>query len=95
MYDDHGHLLNVTMNPITNQTGLWQMLRDITNYGVWKVFGQVDPIGRFSAVFSSHRTNPLILVGTDTYSHTAFILAIIFVAIANVLLLNVLIALFK
>jgi hypothetical protein len=36
-----------------------------------------------------------IVVGTDTYSTMAFILAIVFVAIANILLLNVLIALFK
>ncbi|CAF0941798.1 unnamed protein product [Adineta steineri] len=33
--------------------------------------------------------------GTDSYSHTAFILAVIFAAIANILLLNVLIALFN
>ncbi|CAF4811452.1 unnamed protein product, partial [Rotaria sp. Silwood1] len=48
------------------------------NYGVWKVFGQVDPID-----------------GTDAYSVVAFVLAILFVTIANVLLLNVLVALFN
>jgi hypothetical protein len=35
------------------------------------------------------------LAGTDAYSDTAFVLAILFVALSNVLLLNVLIALFK
>ena len=33
--------------------------------------------------------------GNDAYSAVAFVLAIIFLAIANVLLLNVLVALFK
>ena len=33
--------------------------------------------------------------GSDAYSAVAFVLAIIFLAIANVLLLNVLVALFK
>ena len=46
----------------------------------------------------AHHSLPLIilcLAGTDSYSTMAFILAIIFVTISNVLLLNVLIALFK
>ena len=51
-YADDGKLLNVTRIPVANQTGLWQMLRDITNYGVWKVFGQVDPIGGYSLSLS-------------------------------------------
>jgi hypothetical protein len=37
----------------------------------------------------------LCIAGTDPYSNMAFVLAIVFVAIANILLLNVLIALFK
>ncbi|CAF4050025.1 unnamed protein product [Rotaria sordida] len=56
----------------------WQLLHDVTNFGVWKIFGQVDPID-----------------GTNAYSIVAFILTILFVAISNVLLLNVLVALFK
>ncbi len=24
----------------------WQIIRDVINYGVWKIFGQVDPIGK-------------------------------------------------
>ncbi len=35
------------------------------------------------------------LAGTDAYSDVAFVLAILFVAVSNVLLLNVLVALFK
>ena len=37
----------------------------------------------------------LLLDGTDAYSAVAFVLAMLFLAIANVLLLNVLVALFK
>ena len=45
IYDDNGQLLNITIgNETTNSWG-WKLLRDVTNYGVWKVFGQVDPIG--------------------------------------------------
>ncbi|CAF0772753.1 unnamed protein product [Adineta ricciae] len=78
IYNDDGKLLNITISVDKQNTWTWQLLRDIAQYGVWKVFGQVDPIG-----------------GTDSYSNIAFILAIIFVAIANILLLNVLIALFN
>ncbi len=39
--------------------------------------------------------NNFLLDGTDSYSAVAFVLAILFVAISNVLLLNVLVALFK
>ncbi|CAF1027358.1 unnamed protein product [Adineta ricciae] len=77
-YGDNGQLHNVTLAIDHQHSWSWKLLRDIANYGVWKVFGQVDPIS-----------------GTDPYSNMAFILAIIFVAIANILLLNVLIALFN
>jgi hypothetical protein len=30
-----------------NSSWTWQLVREITHYGVWKVFGQVDPIGRY------------------------------------------------
>ena len=45
-YNDDGQLTNVTV--VANETNgmSWTLLRDITNYGVWKVFGQVDIIGR-------------------------------------------------
>ncbi|CAF4091208.1 unnamed protein product, partial [Rotaria sordida] len=54
------------------------LFRNVTNYGVWKIFGQVETINDI-----------------DAYSYVAFALDIIFVAIANVLLLNVLVALFN
>lgn len=37
----------------------------------------------------------VFLAGNDSYSAVAFVLAILFVTISNVLLLNVLVALFK
>jgi hypothetical protein len=47
IYSDDGQLLNVTVTLVGNSSWTWQMLRDITHYGVWKVFGQVDPIGKY------------------------------------------------
>ncbi|CAF1368298.1 unnamed protein product [Rotaria sordida] len=77
-YNSDGSLLNVTVSGEGSGLWKWQLLRDVTNYGVWKVFGQVDSID-----------------GTNAYSVVAFVLAILFVTIANVLLLNVLVALFN
>ncbi|CAF1166712.1 unnamed protein product [Adineta ricciae] len=77
-YNSDGSLYNVSTANDGNDLWTWQTIRDVTNYGVWKVFGQVDPIN-----------------GNDSYSDVAFVLAILFVAIANVLLLNVLVALFN
>lgn len=94
IYDDRGRLINVTRNYDDNQQRTGRIFRDLINHGVWKIFGQVDPIGK-------HRMTSFVgslfslLVGTDFYSDVAFVLTIVFVAIANVLLLNVLVALFK
>ncbi len=51
MYGDDGKLVNVTVTIAGNNSWTWQMLRDITHYGVWKVFGQIDPIGITSFFF--------------------------------------------
>ncbi len=45
-YGNDGQLVNVTMNTNGNSSWSWQLLRNITHYGVWKIFGQVDPIGK-------------------------------------------------
>ncbi|CAF1049400.1 unnamed protein product [Rotaria sordida] len=65
-----------------DRSGLWtwQLLHDITNFGVWKIFGQI-------LLFS--------LDGINAYSIVTFILTILFVVISSVLLLNVLVALFN
>ena len=77
-YDIDGQLVNITVNHLVNNSWSWPLAKDVINYGIWKIFGQIDEIE-----------------GTDWYSNIVFVLAIVFVAIANVLLLNVLIALFK
>ncbi|CAF1451499.1 unnamed protein product [Rotaria sordida] len=78
IYDNNGKLLNITIVDNDSHTWDWKLLRDMTNYGVWKVFGQVEPIE-----------------SDNSYSAVAFVLAILFVTISNVLLLNVLVALFN
>jgi hypothetical protein len=45
-YGKDGQLHNVTVTFAGHNSSAWQIFRDITHYGVWKVFGQVDPIGR-------------------------------------------------
>lgn len=49
IYGDDGKLVNVTVTLAGNNSWTWQVLKDITQYGVWKVFGQIDPIGRYYA----------------------------------------------
>lgn len=38
----------VSATVLNGGSGLWswQILRDVTNYGIWKIFGQIDPIGK-------------------------------------------------
>jgi len=42
-YFENGQLNNVT---IKYKTFNFQLIQDVINYGIWKVFGQVDPIGK-------------------------------------------------
>jgi hypothetical protein len=51
IYHENGQLLNMTIANNTRNSWDWKLLRDITNYGVWKVFGQVDLIGNQHFVF--------------------------------------------
>ena len=48
MYDSQGQLEDVTISDDPAHTWSWKLLRDMTNYGVWKVFGQVDIVGKSS-----------------------------------------------
>ncbi len=45
IYNDRGKLSNITIVGKDTNILSWKLLRDITNYGVWKVFGQVEIIG--------------------------------------------------
>ncbi|CAF1067858.1 unnamed protein product [Didymodactylos carnosus] len=85
IYTDDGQLFNATVTGKGSGTEMWnwQLLRDVTTWGIWKVFGQID-----EPINNSVSTN-------DSYGAFVFIFAILFVMIANVLLLNVLIAMFK
>ncbi|CAF4443711.1 unnamed protein product [Rotaria socialis] len=61
----------------------WQLLRDVFNWGIWKVFGQVaEP---YNDAVSEN----------DAYGTFVFLFSIGFTVISNVLLLNVLIAMFN
>lgn len=44
-YDSNGALYNVTVAGSGSGLWTWQTIRDVVNYGVWKIFGQVDSIG--------------------------------------------------
>ena len=54
IYDSQGQLQNVTVKHQGANGFTWKLLREITNYGVWKVFGQVDPIGRSYSCCDEH-----------------------------------------
>jgi hypothetical protein len=97
-YNDDGSFYNYTLE--NNGTGIWSwgLLYNVTNYGVWKIFGQVDPISKDFVTFSFKMIFIMFFLstgGADPYSAVAFVLAIIFLFIANVLLLSLLVALFK
>ncbi|CAF4110060.1 unnamed protein product, partial [Rotaria sordida] len=77
-YSSDGSLSNVTVSKNGSGLWTWRIIRNVTNYGVWKIFGQVEPIDDL-----------------DAYSSTAFVLDIMFVTIANIILLSVLVALFN
>jgi hypothetical protein len=47
-YNDHGHLINVTTHHSRNNSWSWKLVKNVINYGVWKIFGQIDHIGRFT-----------------------------------------------
>jgi hypothetical protein len=46
VYNDKGNLINITVIDDDTRKISWKLLRDITNYGVWKVFGQVELVGK-------------------------------------------------
>lgn len=98
-YNDDGSLYNVSIQDGGSGLWSWVLLQNVTNYGVWKIFGQVDEISIKMNFFGSFYLLKFSLISfiatSDAYSVMAFVLSILFVAIANVLLLNVLVALFK
>jgi hypothetical protein len=49
-YNNKEELINVTISDDDSHSWNWKLLRDMTNYGVWKVFGQVDLIGIYTSL---------------------------------------------
>jgi hypothetical protein len=45
-YNADGSLFNVTLENGGSGLWNWEIIRDVINYGVWKIFGQVDPISK-------------------------------------------------
>jgi hypothetical protein len=41
-YAEDGSLFNVTVMDDGTNLWTWQLLRDVSNWGIWKVFGQID-----------------------------------------------------
>ncbi|CAF1085147.1 unnamed protein product [Adineta steineri] len=82
-YAGDGSLYNVTVMNGGSDLWTWQLLRDVSNWGIWKVFGQTDE--PYNGVVS----------GNDVYGTFVYLLAIAFVLISNILLVNVLIAMFN
>lgn len=42
IYSENGQLINIQINSTKFH---FQLIQNIINYGIWKVFAQVDPIG--------------------------------------------------
>ncbi|CAF1139567.1 unnamed protein product [Rotaria sordida] len=64
-------------------------VRNIIDWGMWKVYGQVEILDQKTA------DGITLNADNDAYGNTTFILTIVFVCISNLLLLNVLVALFN
>lgn len=98
-YNGDGSVSNVTITGGGSGLWTWSLLRTVTNYGIWKIFGQVDEIGLLNSIYDQriHALTYLLkrLGNYNAYGSVAFVLAILFLAVANVLLLNLLVALFK
>ncbi|CAM4824451.1 unnamed protein product [Rotaria magnacalcarata] len=89
LYATSGSLINVTVASEDAVLWNWQLLRDIFNWGIWKVFGQV------AEPFTNNATDMEVVSENDAYGTFVFLYAIAFVVISNVLLLNALIAAFN
>lgn len=97
-YLEHGQLGNVTFTQYGKNESALRLLYDVTNFGIGKVFASIEPYGKTFLIpfnLTYHDRFCLTIEVKNLYTSLVFILNILFVTIANVLLLNVLIALFK
>lgn len=51
IYDSQGYLTDITFVNPSDERWSWRILYDVTNYGIWKIFGQVETVGK-STLFS-------------------------------------------
>ncbi|CAF1190376.1 unnamed protein product [Rotaria sordida] len=89
LYATNGSSNNFTLASENGVEWSWQLLRDVFNWGIWKVFGQV------AEPFKNNATDMDVISENDAYGTFVFLYAVAFVVISNVLLLNVLIAMFN
>ncbi|CAF4664078.1 unnamed protein product [Rotaria socialis] len=89
LYATNGSFINVTVASEGRQLWNWQLLRDVFNWGIWKIFGQI------AEPYKNSATGMDVISENDIYGTVVFFYAIAFVVISNILLLNVLIAMFN
>ncbi|CAF0983348.1 unnamed protein product [Adineta steineri] len=90
-YQTSGNSPSTTYTLANDGSGLWNftIIRNVIDWGMWKVYGQVELLDHQQV------DDNTISADNDAYGNTVFVFTIIFVCIANVLLLNVLVALFN
>ncbi|CAF2170894.1 unnamed protein product [Rotaria magnacalcarata] len=89
LYTVNGSFIDATVSSEDGKWWNWHLLRDLLNWGIWKVFGQV------AEPYKNNATDMDAVSENDVYGTFVFLFATVFVVLSNVLLLNILIAMFK
>ncbi|CAF1935055.1 unnamed protein product, partial [Rotaria magnacalcarata] len=89
LYAVNGSFIDATVSSEDGKWWNWHLLRDLLNWGIWKVFGQV------AEPYKNNATDMDAVSENDVYGTFVFLYATVFVVLSNILLLNVLIAMFN
>ncbi|CAF2089150.1 unnamed protein product [Rotaria magnacalcarata] len=89
LYTVNGSFIDATVSSEDGKWWNWHLLRDLFNWGIWKVFGQV------AEPYKNNATDMDAVSENDVYGTFVFLYATVFVVLSNILLLNVLIAMFN
>ncbi|CAF4059194.1 unnamed protein product [Rotaria magnacalcarata] len=89
LYTVNGSFIDATVSSEDGKWWNWHLLRDLLNWGIWKVFGQV------AEPYKNNATDMDAVSENDVYGTFVFLFATVFVVLSNVLLLNILIAMFN
>ena len=86
IYDEDGTLVNTTISQDAALQWSWKLLRDVTNYGIWKVFGQVETIGKRTRICtdtkrSDHLRVPSLQEDTLTCTHKRTLRCIVLISL--------------